>query len=70
MENEMKTTVTIEIEYNDGSGFTFDVTIEGSDNEIKASLMMITRGTLMASIARKATCYKDDGFEICSYIKY
>lgn len=65
----MTTTKTIFIEYNDESEFHFDVTIEGTESEIKANLMMITRGTLMASSGKKATCYNDDGFEICSYIK-
>lgn len=65
----MTTTKTIFIEYNDESEFHFDVTIEGTESEITANLMMITRGTLMASNGRKATCYNDDGFEICSYIK-
>ena len=66
----MKTTKTIIIEYNDDSEFSFDVTIEGTDSQITASLMMITRGTLMASSGKRATCYNDDGFEICSYTKY
>lgn len=65
----MKYTSTIELEYSDGSNMTFDVTMEGKEHEIVASLLMITRGTLMASMACKATCYKSDGFEVCSYIK-
>lgn len=69
MKQEMKQTVTIVVEYKDGSEFTFDVTIEGTKNKILATIYMITRGTLMASSAKKATCYKSDGFEICQYIK-
>lgn len=65
----MKYTATIQLEYSDGSDITFDVTMEGKEYDIVASLLMITRGTLMASIACKATCYKPDGFEICSYVK-
>lgn len=65
----MKYTATIEIEYRDGTGFTFEVTIEGKEHEVVANLLMITRGTLMASSGHKATCYKDDGFELCSYIR-
>jgi len=65
----MKYTATIVMEYKDGTEMTFDVTIEGKEHEIVASLQMITRGTLMASTCNKATCYKQDGFEICSYIK-
>lgn len=41
----------------------------GEEHEIIASLLMITRGTLMASMACKAICYKPDGFEVCSYVK-
>lgn len=69
MTQEMKVTATIVVEYSDESEFTFDVTIEGTESKIIANLLMITRGTLMASIAKKATCYKNDGFELCSYIK-
>lgn len=65
----MKYTATIVLEYSDGSDMTFDVTIEGDEHDIVASLLMITRGTLMASMACKATCYKSDGFDICSYVK-
>lgn len=65
----MKYTATIEIEYRDGTGFTFEVTIEGKEHEIVANLLMITRGTLMASSGCKATCYKSDGFELCSYTR-
>ena len=69
MKEEKKVTVTIIIEYSDESEFNFDVTMEGKEYDVVANLMMITRGTLMASMARKATCYRNDGFEICSYIK-
>lgn len=65
----MKTKVTIVLEYSDGSETNFDVTIEGEEYQRQGTLMMITRGTLMASIAKKATCYKSDGFELCAYIK-
>lgn len=57
----------VEIRYNDGSEFGFDVIIEGSESAIVANLMMITRGTLMASSGCYAVCYRDDGFEVCAY---
>ena len=60
---------TIFIEYSDGTGFNFEVSISGTESGIVASLSMITRGTLMASSAYKATCYKPDGFELCSYVR-
>ena len=69
MKQETTTKVTIVLEYSDGSETYFDVTLEGEEYQIVGTLMMITRGTLMASIAKKATCYKSDGFELCSYIK-
>ena len=59
----------IEISYSDESSFSFEVTFPYEEDESKATLCMITRGTLMASMARRAVCYKDDGFEVCAYIK-
>mgnify|MGYP006331099155 CR=1 FL=1 len=69
MKQEITAKVTIVLEYNDESETSFDVTIKGSESEILGTLSMVTRGTLMASIAKKATCYREDGFELCSYIK-
>lgn len=63
-----KHTFTIDIEYSDESNFTFDVILTGSEYEIKSELMKITRGTLMASSAYKATAYRQDGFPILSYV--
>ena len=68
-QRDMKYTATIVLEYSDGSDMTCDVTIEGEEHDIVASLLMITRGTLMASIACKATCYKPDGTILCVYTK-
>lgn len=65
----MKHKVTINLEYSDESEVYFDVTFEGSETDAIATFMMVTRGTLQASMATKATCYKEDGFELCSYIK-
>lgn len=59
----------VECIYNDESEFHFDVIIEGSPVKVKSILMQITRGTLMASSAQKATAYNDQGFEECSYIR-
>ena len=65
----MKHTFTIEIEYSDESSFFFDVILEGEEHEFMAQLMMITRGTLMASSAARATAYNQDGFDVCAYKK-
>lgn len=53
--------------YDDNTEFGFDVNIEGKDYEVLANIHMITRGTLMASSAKYAYAYKDDGFEACAY---
>ena len=60
---------TIFVTYNDDSEFHFDVTIDGTDAEVMANLMMITRGTLMASSGHRAICYNSEGFDVCSYIR-
>lgn len=59
----------IELVYNDDSTGGFYVKVDGEEYDYKALLSIITRGTLMASIAKRATCYNDDGFEVCSYVK-
>lgn len=56
--------VTIFLYYHDETEISFEVITNDS-----ALVMMITRGTLMASIANRATAYDEEGFEICSYIK-
>lgn len=63
----MKQKFYVELVYNDGSERHFDVILEGKEHEIMADLMMITRGTLMASIAVRATAYNDQGFDVVSY---
>ena len=63
----MKHNFFVEIIYNDDSEFNFTVELEGTDSEVMANLMMITRGTLMASSAHQATAYNEDGFDVCSY---
>lgn len=67
----MKKTYNFYVEciYNDGSDFHFEVKLEGIPSEVKAELMMITRGTLMASSASKAIAYNDQGFDECAYTK-
>ena len=60
--------VFVEIEYNDGTSFSFDVILHSeSESALNAEIMMITRGTLIASIAQHATAYNSEGFPICSY---
>ena len=71
----LKTQVTmekkfhVELVYDDGSEMHFDVLLDESERPFSATLMMITRGTLMASMAVRATAYNDQGFDVCSYQK-
>ncbi len=60
---------TVEMTYNDETEIHFTVEIDGTDNQIYGQLMMITRGTLMASGAQRATAYNEEGFDVCNYIK-
>ena len=69
MEESLKKTYYVEISYPDDSEFHFDVTIEGEYCNVAASLMMITRGTLLASSGCRAYCYNDEGFEVCAYVR-
>ena len=59
----------VELVYNDESTSDFYVRVEGEEHEYMALMSMITRGTLMASSAKSATCYNDEGFDVCSYVK-
>lgn len=60
---------TVELIWSDDSNVSFEVNLEGAEHEVMASLMWITRGTLMASSANRSTAYRDDGFDVVSYKK-
>lgn len=60
---------TIFLVYRDDSEMSFDVVIDDTPVNALASIMMIARGTLMASTAIKVTAYNDDGSDIASYVK-
>lgn len=64
-----KETYYVEISYDDDSSFNFEVTIEGKEHEIRATLMQVTRGTLMASSGHRAIAYNDQGFDVISYVR-
>lgn len=66
---EKKVRIFFEFEYKDESSFSFYGEFEGTESHIAAEICMVTRGTLMASMAVKATAYNEDGFEVCQYIK-
>lgn len=65
----MKKTYFIELIYKDESEMHFEVSIDGREHDNMAVLSMITRGTLMASMAVRATAYDDQGFDVCAYQK-
>lgn len=65
----MKSKFFVEVLYGDYSEFNFKVELESSENQAHAVLSMITRGTLLASSACKATAYNEDGFVVCSYVR-
>lgn len=57
------------LEYNDDSEVWFDFECTDPEPNAKATLMMVCRGALMASMAKRVIAYNDEGFDICSYIK-
>lgn len=63
----MKHKFYVEIVYKDNSSFHFSVELSGTESEVKGSLMMITRGTLMASLAHRSIAYTEDSKIVCSY---
>lgn len=70
MEKIVNSKVFVELEYNDDSTMSFDLVPNAeSSNEYQAIVMMVTRGTLMASGAHKATAYNEESFPIVSYVK-
>lgn len=60
---------TVELTWNDESETMFEVQLEGAEHKIMSTLMWITRGSLMASGAHRATAYNEEGFDVVSYIK-
>ena len=60
---------TIELTWEDNSETMFQVELEGKKHEIMSDLMWITRGTLMATSAKRAIAYNEEGFDVISYIQ-
>lgn len=60
---------TIVLTWNDYSNTYFNVTLGGEEHQYMALLMWITRGTLMASSAKKCVAYNEDGSVVCSYVR-
>lgn len=60
---------TIFLTYKDDSEVCFNFECEEDKTSALATLMMVCRGTLMASSANKVCAYDEDGFDLCSYYK-
>lgn len=59
---------TISLTYRDGSEVCFTYESEESESLALSTLMMVCRGTLMASEGIEITAYNEEGFDI-SYSK-
>ena len=60
---------SVNLEYRDGSEVWFNFDCSDSDSKALATLMMVCRGVLMASMANRVVAYDEEGFDICSYVK-
>lgn len=57
----------ISIEYSEQKERNFVVITEGSNEEAEAILTIITRGAIMATSAKRATAYNEEGFDVITY---
>lgn len=60
---------TIFLTYRDDSEVCFTFECEEEESQALATLRMVCRGTLMASMASLIVAYNEEGFDICSYTK-
>lgn len=60
---------TIFLTYGDDSEVCFEFSCDAPENAAYGTLLMVCRGTLMASMACKIVAYNEDGFDICSYVR-
>lgn len=60
---------TIFLTYCDESEVCFTYDCEEPKHKALATLMMVCRGTLMASSAKRIVAYDEEGFDLCSYIQ-
>lgn len=60
---------TIFLTYSDDSEVCFNFQSDESKEHALATLLMVCRGTLMASSATSITAYNEEGFEYCKYMK-
>ena len=60
---------TIFLTYRDDSEVCFTFECEEEQSHALATLMMVCRGTLMASSANRIVAYNEEGFDIFSYTR-
>lgn len=60
---------TLYLVYDDGSELKAEIIVEGTDSTKHATLLMICRGTLMASTATRGYIYNSEGFQVCAYVR-
>lgn len=60
---------TLCIVYNDGSELNAEIIVEGTESAKYSTLLMICRGTLMATTGKRGYIYNSEGFEVCAYVR-
>lgn len=60
---------TIFLTYRDESEVCFEFSCDEPYHNALATLLMVCRGALMASMAQRVVAYNEEGFDICSYVK-
>lgn len=60
---------TIFLTYRDDSEICFTFESDDDNGHALGTLMMVCRGTLMASEAKSIIAYNEEGFDIVSYTK-
>lgn len=66
---EMIMKATVFLTYSDDSEECFEFSCDSKERVALALLRMVTRGTLMASIAKRICAYDEEGSVICAYVK-
>lgn len=65
----MEKTAFVTLTYKDNSMTGFEVKVNDTPASNQALLQMITRGTLITSMAKYAYCYDSEGNQLCAYKK-
>lgn len=59
----------VEIIFSDTSNFNFEVKLHGKESDNRALLMIITRGTLLATSAVRGLAFTEQGDNILNYVR-